>query len=58
MTEEEAKKALFKLNFDYMMLPPKERELKYKEYQENRAIIRQALIKTILEQKEKEEKTK
>ena len=35
MTEEEAKKALFQVHYEYMMHPPKERLELYNEYQEN-----------------------
>ncbi|MBR6690810.1 MAG: hypothetical protein IKL65_05710 [Bacilli bacterium] len=58
MTEEEAKKALFDLHFEYMMNSPKERLKKYEEYKENRARIRHELAQAIRERKEKELKMK
>ena len=56
MTEEEARNALFQLHFEYMTHPPKERLKLYDEYQQNRSRIREELIKTIYEQKEKRNK--
>jgi len=43
MTEEESKKALFRLNKDYMKLPPKERLKHYNEYIEERNKIKDKL---------------
>lgn len=58
MTEEEARKALFELHYEYMAHSPKERLKLYDEYQEKRAKIRQALMENILEQKENNVKIK
>lgn len=58
MTEEEARDALFRLHFEYMNFPPNIRNKRKEEYQEKRAKIRQALIETILVQKENEIKIK
>ena len=58
MTEEEARKALFQLHFEYMTHTPKERVKLYDEYQRNRSKIREELIKTLYKQKEKELKNK
>ena len=58
MTEEEARNALFQLHFEYMIHSPKERLKLYDEYREKRAKIRQALIETLLEQKENNVKIK
>ena len=44
MTEEEAKKALFKLHYEYMKHTPKERLKLYEEYKEKRNKIKEALI--------------
>lgn len=49
MSEEESKKALFKLNLEYMKHTPKERLKLYDEYQRKRGEIRSALIKEKLE---------
>lgn len=43
MTEEESKKALFQLNYEYMSHTPKERLALYDEYQSKRNAIKQAL---------------
>lgn len=54
MTEEEqARKALFELHYQYMLHPPKERLELYDEYREKRAEIRAELIKLIREKKNK-----
>jgi len=45
MNEEEAKEALFKINYEYMSHPPKERALLYEEYKSNRNKVKEALIK-------------
>ena len=58
MTEEEAKKALFELHFEYMQNPPKKRLELYNEYQEKRSMIRKALVQAVFERKEREQKTK
>ena len=58
MTEEEAKKALFELHFEYMRHTPKERLKLYDEYQEKRSAIRKALVQAVFERKEREQKTK
>jgi len=58
MTEDEAKKALFQVHYEYMMHTPKERELLYDEYQEKRAKIRHELAKVLMEKKMEELKTK
>lgn len=44
MTEEEAKKALFELHYEYMKHTPKERLKLYEEYKEKRNKIKEALI--------------
>ena len=43
MSEEEARKALFELNFEYMQHTPKERLELYDKYREERAKIREKL---------------
>lgn len=58
MTEEEAKKALFDLHFEYMMHPPKEREKLYEEYIQKRGEIKKELTRLIMERREKELKIK
>jgi len=58
MTEEESRKALFRLNDEYMMHSPKERLELYEEYREKRAQIRQELAKATIERKQNEAKTK
>ena len=54
MTEEEAKKALFQIHYDYMMHTPKERLELYDEYQRKRSEVKKALARTIIEEKQKE----
>lgn len=46
MTEDEAKKALFKINEEYMLNPPDKRLELYDEYKRQRGIIQQALAET------------
>ncbi len=58
MTEEEAKKALFQIHYEYMTYPPSERLEHYDEYREKRATIRKALVQLILNKKEEEAKAK
>lgn len=58
MTEEEAKIALFRIHQEYMMHTPKERLALYDEYQRQRSEIRKALVKSKLEEREKEFKLK
>lgn len=43
MTEEEAKKALFQIHYEYMLNPPKIRLKLYDEYQRKRNEIKEAL---------------
>ena len=59
MTEEEARKALFELNYEYMMHGPNERLALYEEYQAKRAEIRKKLTLLMFERltKELEEKS-
>ena len=52
MIEEEAKKALYNIRFEYAMLPPKERLEKYEEYQKKLNDIRHELAKIKLEKRE------
>ena len=56
MTEQEAKEALFKLNYEYMHHSPKERLELYDEYVAKRAEIQKALRKAMLERKQNEKK--
>lgn len=58
MTEEEAKKALFQIHYEYMMHTPKERLDLYDEYQEKRRQIKSELAKAMLAKKENQPKTK
>ena len=58
MTEDEAKKALFRINAEYMMHTPKERLALYDEYQEKRGLIRKQLAEFVMERKEEELKKK
>ncbi len=51
MNEEEAKKALFQLHYEYMQHTQKERLKLYEEYQRNRTKIKNELMKGILEKK-------
>ena len=51
MNEEEAKQALFQLNYEYMSHKPKERIKLYDEYKKNREIIRESLREKINEEK-------
>ena len=53
MTENEAKIALFELNREYMSHSKKERLKLYDEYIKNRNLIKEALIKNINEEKQK-----
>ena len=54
MTEEEARKALFQLHYNYMMHTPKEREELYEEYQACRREIKNKLAKFMFEKKQNE----
>ena len=56
MTEQEAKEALFKLNYEYMHHSPKERLELYDEYIKQRAEIQKNLRKAMLERKQNEQK--
>lgn len=47
MTEEEAKRELFKVHYEYMMHTPKERLGLYDEYIQKRNIIKSELAKTV-----------
>ena len=58
MTEEEAKKALFQIHWDYMMHTKEERLQLYDEYQEKRRKIKHELAMLMIERKQKEIKTK
>ena len=58
MTEEEAREALFKLNFEYMSNPPRERDKLYEKYAEERAKIRHALARAKLKKMQEEESNK
>ena len=58
MTEEEARKALFQIYWDYIACPPKEKEEYYKIYKDKRETIKRELTKLVLERKEKEMKIK
>ena len=58
MTEQEAKEALFKLHFEYMTHPPKERLALYEEYKEKRRQIKDSLSKMVREKKENKLKIK
>lgn len=55
MDEQEAKKALFDLTFEYMSHKPRERKKLYPQYIEERNKIKAALARNIV--KEKEQKT-
>lgn len=54
MTEEEAKKALFELHYDYMSHSPKERLELYDEYIQKRNNIKEQLSRLIIERKQVE----
>lgn len=54
MTEDEAKKALFEVHYEYMMHTPKERLKLYDEYQKKRSEIKRELAKMYMSQKEKQ----
>lgn len=54
MTEEEAKKALFQVHYEYMMHTPQEREKLYNEYIEKRNQIKRELAIAIMSRREKE----
>lgn len=56
MTEQEAKDALFKLNYEYMKHSPKERLELYDEYIKQRAEIQKLLRKAMFERKQNEKK--
>jgi len=56
MTEQEAKAATMKLNYEYMSHSPKERLELYDEYVAKRAEIQKELRKAMLERKQKEQK--
>lgn len=49
MTEEEARKALFQIHYEYMMHSPKERLELYDEYKHKRDIIKKELAKVVRE---------
>ena len=53
MTEEEAKKALFQVNFDYMTHTPDERLKLYDEYIKKRNNIKKELANAVMQKKEK-----
>lgn len=52
MTEDEAKKALFQIHYEYMRHSKDERSILYNEYQEKRCEIKKELVKYITERKE------
>ena len=54
MTEEEAKKALFNVHYEYIMHTPREREELYEEYQKKRNEIKHELARLYLAKKEAE----
>ena len=54
MTEEEAKKALFDLHYEYMMHGPNERLELYEEYKSKRAEIKKQLTLLMVERHTKE----
>ena len=56
MTEEEAKKALFQVHYEYMMHTPKERIALYDEYREKRNKIKHELARLYIAKKEEENK--
>lgn len=58
MTEEEARKALFQVHYEYMKNPPQKRLELYDEYQAKRKQIKHELAKLILERKQAESKIK
>lgn len=51
MTEDESRKALFQLHYNYMSHPPKERLKLYDEYKRQREEIRKELARAIIERK-------
>ncbi len=58
MTEDEAKKALFQIHYEYMMHTPKERDALYEEYQAKRNLVKKELAKFLLEKKALERENK
>lgn len=54
MTEDEAKKALFQVHYEYMMHNPREREALYEDYQNKRNLIKKELARAIMSRKEAE----
>lgn len=52
MTEDESRKALFQLHYDYMSHPPKERLKLYDEYKRQREEIRKQLAEAIIKKVE------
>lgn len=58
MTEQEAKDALFKLHFEYITKPPKERLKVYDEYIAQRRLIQKELSRVKMEKLENIPKTK
>ena len=58
MTEEEARKALFQVHYEYMMNTPQKRLELYDEYQEKRRKIKHELARLKLEKKQAQSKTK
>ena len=49
MTEEEARKALFQIHYEYMMHTPNERLKLYDEYQKKRSEIKKELARYMIE---------
>ena len=58
MNKEEARLALFALTREYMSHKPKERKKLYEKYIADRNEVKAALARTIVEEKEKEQKAK
>ena len=58
MTEDEAKKALFQVHYDYIMNTPKERDEIYDEYIAKRNYIKKELMRLMKEKKNTEESEK
>lgn len=52
MTEDEAKKALFQIHYDYMMHEPNERLKLYDEYIQKRDEVKKALAKAKINRSE------
>ena len=57
MTVEEGKKELYNLRLNYLMLPPKEKDKVYDEYQKERRRLYKEIAKAMIEENNKIDKS-